>query len=283
MKVTTVLATRGKEHTRNGLITFEIEIPYYTWVELLTHKRIARNSSSARAQSLERHATEFYTPPVFLKQGEFMSSSSTPANDQEKLRQLWEHTWRRSVMAATAMQSVGVAKEQYNRLIPAFKYVRGVVTATEGGWREFLKLRTRQPGVDQPDQAMIQFAEMIQINIDLIQWRIASSHIPYADDLEVSQNTKMIAAARIARVSKGRPKGGQDDLGLAERLLRNKHMSPFEHIAQWEQNPIISAIACKPTFRWGRNPKSFRENDDLTVTWHGWTSFRAQLEYDSIP
>jgi hypothetical protein len=277
-----ILATRN-ENQCPGLITFSVSVPYYIWVELLTHKRLSRNASSARAQSTARHAgMGHYTPDVFYKQGEFMESSDEPIEDQGRARDLWQRAWDYGQNAAVLLSSLGVAKEQTNRVIPAFKLVNGVMTGTESAWRAFLQLRKRQEKSDsQPDKAMQEFSAKIEALIPSIEWRDSDFHVPMLlDDEKPTYENLLIAGARLARVSVSRPKVGQNDLELANRLLKNKHLSPFEHIAHWGFWPIVSAICCKPSPLMGSDQfyDPVTDDDDVTRSWQGWDQFRARLE-----
>ena len=74
----------------DGLITLQIEVPSYIWLETLTHRNFARNSSSNRAMGTERSiAMGFLLPEVFYTQGEGMRSSREPIKHQKLAGLLW--------------------------------------------------------------------------------------------------------------------------------------------------------------------------------------------------
>lgn len=78
----------------------------------------------------------------------------------------------------------------------------------------------------------------------------------------------MLSAARLARISNGKPGPGQrPDEALAADLRRDRHLSPFEHQARWVDFPLTSAIAVKA--------EDFYADDN--GVW-GWQNFRSELE-----
>lgn len=247
-----VLATRGLTNSTNGLITFRVNVPLFIWTEILTHKRFARNASSARAMSTSRYVDMgHYTPETFYSQGKGMQSSNTPIKYQKIARALWGMGWHTSTLFAALLDKLGVAKEQRNRLVNPTKFVTGLVTGTEDAWKEFLKLRNHHAA----DKAMQFTAQVISSKIAMLNnqcaahtWRYSDEHIPYCDyTLKSNQERIKVAAARIARVSYNRPPNGKNDFELADSLLKERHYSPFEHIAFYVRDPGLSAIFSKPT------------------------------------
>ena len=238
-----VLATRPPERYDGtvgpGLATFVVEVPAYVWMELLTHKRMARNASSARAQSHQRHAAMgYYVPAQWYRQGTWMSPGLPldPATNDYITQLVEEHyaEVERRIAAIVIASNGGIAKEQINRLMPISRMMRGVVTATEPAWRAMLALRNHPTA----DVAMQHLAQQIAQALDAAAWVSAWKHTPFADDGDV-----MTAAARIARVSAGAPGPGQrSDAQLAQDLIDQRHWSPFEHCASWVHQPRRSAL-----------------------------------------
>lgn len=278
MQSTIVLATRPPGvRPGYGLITYVVEVPLYLWVELLTHKRLARNASSSRAQSSKRHAgMGWYTPPTFYQQGEFMQAGEPfPDELQDELR-IWWDAFHEAQYQAIADKLVELkerghtwAKEQVNRLFPTTKMVRGLLTGTESAWRGVFALRTAS-GADSAMQLLMR--GMVQ-QYGAVEWQLSAEHIPFGDGLDCGDDAHYVvranqAAARAARVSNGRPGSGQrSDAELAADLLSGKHLSPFEHQARWEDFPARSAICSLPG-DYLRSPGYE----------YGWTNRRAELE-----
>lgn len=275
-----IAATRPKGQEGYGLATFQVKVPVYVWTELLTHKRLARNASSSRAQSQKRHANMgWYTPPVFYEQGEFMQAGEPlPEEVQEAVRELWDGLHRTVYQGVSGIDTYvrslgfkGLAKEQINRPLGTTKMLTGVVTATEDAWRSVLALR-KHPAAD---TAMQLLAYQLDEGLRTATWWHADWHIPFDDNpaaprdlLEYRERAK-VAAARLARVSNGKPGPGQrSDLELAEQLLTDRHLSPFEHVARMEEMPPTSAVCSVERDLWF--------GDDYSI--RGWANFRADIE-----
>lgn len=286
INVELVLATRYAPETRNGLITFLVEVPQFVWCEMLTHKRLARNASSSRAESVKRHVAHgYYTPDVFHEQGTFMQGGKAlPQDVQAYLRAVWDDV---NEYAAGAIQEAdaivkehgfkGWAKQEANRLLPTTKMVRGVVTGTEDAWACFLKLRNHATA----DTAMQEFAREIADVLEqlhcgdtetFVWWNYGAYHVPFYGiqpfDLDEYKELAPLAAARLARVSTGKPAQGQrPDAELAQQLLADGHYSPFEHVARWVDLPAPSALCSKI-------------EDCHEVA--GWQNYRAEIEHDVL-
>jgi hypothetical protein len=260
-----------------GLATFEVEVPLFVWVHFLTHKRLARNASSARAQSPARRLLKgFWTPERWKAKGQHMSpGEALPEILQAELTTRWEQLHdhvaaevHKMTLLARAAGFQGVANEQINRAFGTSQYMRGVLTGTIAAWESIFALRAH-PTADELTQ---EAARRMQELIAATPAAEATLHAPYSDDPLAPPRSEAwrTAAARIARVSNGAPgPGRRSDLELAQDLLDERHMSPFEHIALWTPYPLRSALYSSP-------------DDGVTVGGvpYGWTNYRAMLEND---
>lgn len=257
INVDLVLATRYSPETRNGLLTFLVEVPVFLWTEILTHKRICRNASSSRAQSTARHvAMGNYEPDVFYGKGTFMQAGEPlDAQTQATALAVWRNAWVYATEAAEKLAALGVCKEQANRVLPTTKMVRGVVTATEDAWQCFLKLRnhaTADTAMQEMAREIADIVEQLLVGATetFIWWNYSPYHVPFSPkpvrDYVDYQKLAPLAAARLARVSTGKPAAGQrGDAELAQQLLADGHYSPFEHVARWVAYPLQSALSSK--------------------------------------
>jgi hypothetical protein len=259
-----------------ALVTFQIEAPIYVWTELLTHKRLARNASSARYESPKRHNEHgFYTPQIWYERTERgRVGDPLPYDVTQQLSELWTVAHRYLADMQVTMQTLvknrgyaGIANEQINRLTTTAKMVRGVVTATWPAWRAFLELRAS----DEADVAMQELAFEIDAQLDVAEFNGGIHHVPFGEATHDVERL-MQAAARIARVSNGAPGPGQrGDADLARDLLRDGHLSPFEHIATWGPDPITSALCSADSDR-------VIGHDYV----YGWTNLRARIEKNLV-
>lgn len=302
IKVELLKATRPLSRVKKGLISFQIEYPLYLHTELLTHRRFARNASSARAMSTERYVDMgYYTPKTFYKQGSGMQSSNEPIKQQWLANLIWHTTTKLTQLGSKQLERLGVAKEQRNRLVAPNKIVRGIVTGTEDAWQSFLKLRNHHTA----DKAMQELAAQINSHIYRLEyWKtdyvLPSGTIMVAESIPASgyiiidmpktyidnwtysdyhfpfEGTIESVVAQVARVSYARTKG-KDDKALYNALWKDGHLSPFEHVAYWTEDPKASCFTTKPSIEIIRDTS----NDDYDRD-YGWESLRARLENSPI-
>ena len=249
-----------------GLATFYIKVPYYVWVEILTHKRLSRNASSARAQSPDRHVGEgYYLPPTFFENKKGMTVGK-PVEDiiQREAQQVYRDVWEYCTKAVQYLEDLGISKEQSNRVVPAFKMVSALVTATEDGWSNFLELRDSSNA----DVAMQSFARKVRKELENERnWVNTLVHAPYY----VTGDNIYSLIGKIARVTYNSYQEFSIDENekLGKRLLKNRHMSPLEHIAVFSIDPYPSAICSKPE-------DCYFEEGIFDLM--GWQSLRAEYE-----
>lgn len=272
INVTPVLRTRPKSTNGVDLATVIVEVPAYIWMELLTHKRVARNASSARAQGYNRHVAHgLYIAPRYYEADRWMRIGASLADDvNDRVRDRIEGLYDYIVGEIAAIQreaGVRIANEQINRLLPISRMMRGVMTATLPAWMAIIKLRSAPTA----DVLMQQVANSIEGVLKSMPIWSADVHVPFAPagaDIN-SESTWRIAAARLARVSAGAPGEGQrSDEDLANLLIADGHWSPFEHIAAWMSDPIPNAL-CSAYDDYG---------DDVGTGSFGWQNYRVELE-----
>lgn len=286
-----IKATRPNPTIHCGLITVQMSVARDIWTEVGTHRRGVRNSSSRRAMSGKRIIQDHgaWMPSVFYGRVKGMGDDDVPMRPeiQERARAVWEEAINQIELQIMKLESLGVCKQQANRLLTGAHITNGVVTMTESGWAYFLGLRNHHDAdramrelLAAPLQEMIEGLEPRELgalqnqvgdSVAGAKWDIDDYHLPYwPDDLppEWSAYTfderRLIACARIARVSYGEVRAAKDDLDLARRLIASRHASPFEHLAHWLIDAKPSALNCLPS-------DSYRSK--------GWQTFRGELGF----
>lgn len=161
----------------------------------------------------------------------------SPAS-KAKAEAAWRNAAENAIAAAEWIADLGVAKETVNRVLEPFLRIRTLVTATE--WDNFFELRFDEAHV-QPE--MFDLANAMRAAMDASEPVERRYHLPYVDDPTIvfpeagvpSSDDMMISAARCARVSylthDGMTPQREADLLLATSLMKNHHVSPFEHVA----------------------------------------------------
>jgi thymidylate synthase ThyX len=256
-------AHKYEEQTLVELVTMAVEVPFYIWVELLTHKRFARNAQSARASSPERlKSMGYYSPDNWFARGKGMQAGSLVEDVvvAALAEQRWKDTVESSLRASQHLyETLGICKEQSNRMMSMVAMRRGILTATLPAWHSMLHLRLHNSA----DYAMQKFAALCFSALEESIPVESDWHVPYGQSDDLSAESLMLAVANIAAVSYTKD-GEKTDPMLADRLLRDGHLSPFEHIAAYSIFPVFSALCSK--------------QDDVDFLNWGWMSVRAWLE-----
>jgi hypothetical protein len=259
------------------LITFEVNYPHAVHKDIMTH-RWARNFQSFRALPPEillakLKAGEFFIPEVFGYRVKGMGQRNehiegTGEIDQFVARNIWDQHVIDTIDRAEKFLSMDIAKQQINFLLQDLCYIRGIITTTLPKLDNFFGLRTALDDEGNP------FArpEVYKIATMMLEVFEASEpqkvgqgawHLPLVSDEEIHEGYpdwdpddqdnwirhwdywKKISVGRCARVSYLTHDGIRDpeaDIRLHDQLLKDGHMSPFEHQGQPILEPWFDAL-----------------------------------------
>lgn len=239
-----VLASRPAGLEGPTLVTLEVTMPRFILAEFNTHRVFSRNSASSRAIPVARRIRDVrqnpFVPEAFGRNKRGMSATEDLGGWRDTAaRALWLGAAGAAVLAAQGLDRLGTHKQHANRLLEPFAWHTVLVTATD--WGNFIALRTDKNA--QPEMqvvARLMREALAQAEEEAVErmW-----HIPLVQGVDAEalwdqshepEQLFMISAGRCARVSYLTHDGRRDpcaDLELAERLVTNGHMSPFEHQA----------------------------------------------------
>jgi thymidylate synthase ThyX len=251
------------------LTTLKVVMPRIVLAEFNTHRALTRNSASSRAIPFKRMhksvSENMFMPIGFLKEHKGMQGFDY--FDGEELVRV-AHKWRfiASMLLSLSMSLhlLGVSKQICNRILEPFMYHTVLVSATE--WSNFMALRDHKdaeihiqavarsikeamdnstPKQLQPGEWHIPFGdkfdidELVLLTDDIRHvFRVQEGIADYKDTQETLTKLKVkIATARCARLSYltlgAEPKIDYEaDIKLHDMLLKDGHMSPFEHVAR---------------------------------------------------
>lgn len=207
-------------------------------ISLMEDRNLCRNASSSRAIPVERMICEVLDDPAMpvswgRNQRGMQADVDLRPGQQALARTTWLEARDAAVKAARDFIDLGLHKQAANRVLEPFAHITVIITATE--WDNFFDLRCH-PAADPTMRALAEkIHEVMRTSTPTpVEWW---GHLPYvtADDPE-SLPLARISAARCARVSylnhDGSAPDPQKDMALAQRLLDERHMSPFEHQAR---------------------------------------------------
>jgi thymidylate synthase ThyX len=231
------------------MISFEITCHRWILAEINTHRALSRNYRSSRAVPVTKLIEEVrYNPamPVaWLKNKPGMVATEPMTADEASLaRSIWKSAAFDAAYRAGTLSDLGLHKQWVNRILEPYLYVHGVISGTD--WANFYSLR-RAPDAQPEFKALADAMWEAQEESEPGYLTRGAWHLPYVSDEECMELWKKphtsgtdhpgipVSVARVARVSI-KPFDADTidvakDLELYEKLLVQKHMSPFEHQA----------------------------------------------------
>ena len=215
------------------ITTMKITFPRIVAEELLRHRSFSFCSQSSRAVPIARMIEQNvgFVPELWRKHLPGMSPNenhSWTEREIEKLEQVWKTALDFSVATAKTFAELGIAKEVVNRLLVPFQWITLLVHGNEAAYKNFFDLRC-----DVAAQFEIRkIANLMRDNYRSSVPRVGVLHLPFVERPMETVKAIKISAARCARVSyynhEGATSNPDDDILLANRLKKDKHMSPFE-------------------------------------------------------
>lgn len=214
---------------RARITTIQARFPRSILQQLNTHGLIAKSTRSHRAVRTHRLVDE---PPVFPRQWGSEQQGMVAGHeavDEVAACRVWADAARAAKTCAQQLADLGVHHQVTNQLLAPFALCHSVLTATD--WLNFLRLRIAHDA--QPEMQAL--AECIAVAREASEPVVRRLHLPYVAD-EEGDDLPHLSAARCARVSYRLPSGAHSrrevDIAFAKELIRNGHMSPFDHPAE---------------------------------------------------
>jgi hypothetical protein len=279
------------------LVTFEVNYPHAIHKDIMTH-RWARNFQSFRAfppeKVMEQIQADPFVPEVFQTRVKGMGQG-VESPQQELAKSIWAKHVENCLNTARQLNELGLAKAQVNFPIQDLSFIRGIITTTLPQLKNFFGLRLAlDPETGEPlaRPEVYKIAKMMFYNyVDsspepMSEW---AWHLPLVTEEEIAEcypeydpqdpdNWKRhweywrrVSVGRCARVSYLTHDGRRNpaaDIELHDRLLKNGHMSPFEH----QGSPIDPA------------PWQYEDSDldqimrkDTGCFGYGWTQYRKLI------
>lgn len=254
------------------LTTIAARYPRFTHAEVMTHRDFSRNTNSSRAipvkEMIRRALEEPYVPFYWGAAQRGMQADQEIAPElRERARQEWLAARDDAVARARRLLDLGLHKQLANRLLEPYLWHTAIISATQ--WGNFLALRDNDAAQPEIRELARHIRQALNTSkpqsIGEGEW-----HLPLLQpdelanaDLMMSEQARLVSAARCARVSYLTHMGVRSidaDLRLAERLLLEGHMSPFEHVA----TPLPDLSRVGNFVGWEQLRKSFPDEDDFS-------------------
>ena len=245
------------------LTTMEWKYPRFIHSEIMTHRKLSRNSASSRAIPLSKmiaNITECPVFPIHWGKNEKGMQASSELDSEQKLNAAWNWMGARNdaIEYAQQLETIGIHKQIGNRLLEPWMWITVIVSATN--FENLFALRCHPAAEPHFQNLAYKVRDALDTSTrKFLQW--GEWHLPYfgqhggdAEDYALSiELHPKVSAGRCARVSYLTHEGKREpekDVELCDRLSAQSpvHASPLEH----------PAVAFNP-----------REDMELNVAWHG--------------
>jgi len=217
------------QYKSRRISTFRLTYPLFIHPQVLRHRAFSSSVSSARAIQPEKYRRMVEDNLVSPLQfgGAKRGMSAGPPVEYYRAAQVWADAAQQALKAHKAMEALGVHQEVANRLLAPFAHVVHLVTATE--WANWYDLRLADDAQPEIRELALQMQELHKRSPvgD-------SAHRPFLTPEEFNlPGASYVSAARCAQVSylPETQKDWDESVAFAKKLARDKHWSPFEHVA----------------------------------------------------
>ncbi len=273
------------------LTTMEWTYPRFIHSEIMTHRKLSKNSASSRAIPLSKMIQRIEDNPVFpihWGKNEKGMQASEELDLESKLMaaRTWLSARREAIKEAKKLEDIGIHKQIGNRILEPWMWITIIVSATN--FENLFALRCH-PAAEPHFQNLAYKARealdhSLPTKLEWGEWHLPLfGHLGKGDVLEDWMIDKVsdplswakVSAGRCARVSYLTHEGKRDyneDIKLYERLSSSipLHASPLEHPAKAiEPEKNYDIIALKTD--WGNfDPgwiqlRKLHENEHVTV------------------
>ena len=229
------------------LTTFELNYPRCIHGEVMTHRVFSRNSMSSRAIPVAKMVGQVRLNPFVpmhwgMNQPGMQASAVADPATQARAEAIWLKAANAAADAATELAALGLHKQNVNRLLEPFQWMRTILTGTE--FDNFFELRNHPDAEPHFQVLAYEMKLAMSESVPVLRnptavYKTENWHLPYIlpEEREAASFLQLakISAARCARVSylthdQKRPTL-QEDITLYERLAGGApiHASPLEH------------------------------------------------------
>lgn len=258
------------------LTTFVVTFPRFILAEVNTHRIASKSSASSRAipisKIIQRVRDDPFIPEFWGKNQPGMQAEREIDLDLiSAATSEWKFALVNALDSAEHLAETGVHKQLVNRLLEPFMWHTSILTATE--WENFFALRNNKDAQPEMQKIASLMESVYRENFALGLVERKDAHLPYVTTEErekyYTEEAMSLSAARCARVSYLNHDGSQPDVekdfGLALRLARSGHWSPFEHQAFCSASLHTEYPPSNFTGRWIQYRKTFPFESDFSA------------------
>ena len=225
-------------------VTMELEFPRCILSQFNTHRVFSRNTASSRAIPIATTIKLIETNPFIPTWTGNQAGMVGTELDQEtkaKADRVWLKAKDVMIELSKVLSDLGIHKQNVNRLLEPFSYVKTVVTSTE--WDNFFNLRLAsdsQPEIQELAKCMkeaIDNSTPVELTEDMVHTPYFNNGHSKIDDVD----SILGSAVACAQVSYRKLDTSPVAINrIITRLISGGHIhaSPFEHVCVGDSNSL---------------------------------------------
>ena len=225
-------------------VTMELEYPRCILAQLNTHRVFSRSTASSRAIPITTTIKLIETNPFIPTwTGNQAGMVGTEVDKETKVKadKIWLQAKDVMVSLAKVLSDLGIHKQNANRLLEPFSFVKTVVTSTE--WDNFFNLRLAsdsQPEIQELAKAMkeaMDKSKPVELTPDMVHTPYFNGGHSKIDDVD----SILGSAVACAQVSYRKLDTSPVAINrIITKLIDNGHIhaSPFEHVCVGGSNGL---------------------------------------------
>lgn len=235
------------------LTSFEVVLARPALAELNTHRMLSKNSASSRAIPFEKMIARVLEDPYIPEWTQNQKGMQGPlldpdSHESKAATRHWLELRDRAIETVTLMGDMGIHKQDVNRALEPWMWHTVIITATE--LDNFWHLRDHTAAYLPMQRAAKAMRKALAAStpraLNYGEWHMPlvsrGDNVDFGrfglltdDPEEVEKFWCKVSVGRCARVSYLTHDGKRDpqaDIDLHDSLLKNGHLSPFEHVAR---------------------------------------------------
>ena len=265
------------------LYTIVVEQPKILNAEVNTHRVFSRNGSSSRAINMDSVLDSVINNPfipkdVRLNAKGMQGYEKLPFEDYyEFIRDVLKLRDHTVAVVKEWKEKYNIHKQTINRYLEPFMMQKFLISTTEiAGWE---RLRTAEDA--QPEIRILAKLMMNEIKkstpkpVGYGEW-----HLPFIDNSKIEYtglypDEALISAGRVASISYRKEADIEAAKNISKKLLKDRHMSPFESQA----TPLLPKLSDNKKFK----PHHLAERLDGSIwggNFRGWGQLRGIVDLD---
>lgn len=230
------------------LTTMECRFHRFILPEVNTHRMLSKSAQSSRAIPLNKRIEEVRQNPalpVFWGRSQVGMVAEKELDNEPELVSIWLEAAQAAADYALILGQAKLHKQTASRVLEPFLWQTNVMSSTDFGWKNLLRLRDHPDAQPEFRALAIEIRKAYEASVPR-ELGYGEWHLPYIEDENLDiplVECQRVSVARVARTSYGSPDGfdWNSDLELEQRLYSAdpRHDAPYEMVARPTKENVL--------------------------------------------